>query len=50
MFKHSGKEHLYTALAELPVPTSAFFQDIGHDGVLDRSRLVAFVTKHKSLK
>jgi hypothetical protein len=46
MFKRSGKEHLYTALAELPVPTSAFFQNSGHDGVLDHSRLAfAFVAQ-----
>lgn len=42
VFKRTGKEHLYTALAELPVPTSAFFQNPGHDGVLDRSGLAAF--------
>jgi len=45
MFKRSGKEDLYTALAELPVPTSAFFQNPGHDGVLDRSGLAAFVAQ-----
>jgi hypothetical protein len=43
MFKRSGKEHLYTALAELPVPTSAFFQNSGHDGVLDHSRLAGLL-------
>jgi len=40
MLKRSGKEHLYTELAELPVPTSASFQS--SDGEFDQRLCDAF--------
>ena len=46
MFKRSGKKQLYTALAELPVPTSAFFQNSDHDGGFTRFRLTVVNAKH----